>query len=109
MRCVSFGAEPFGTMAVCWHVIALGLPSYWTTSNVVSIVMQPLCFCRYIEDARERKDSKEPILLRAALSCFPHVRHPANEVSATRIGGIRCVLMLCWCCCVQRVQITAGS
>lgn len=35
---------------------------------------------RYIEDQKERRDSKEPILLRAALSCFPHVRHQANEV-----------------------------
>jgi len=51
-------------------------------------VLGPL-IAPYIEDQNERRDRKEPILLRAALSCFPHVRQPQAErvqITAAAIG-----------------------
>lgn len=65
--------------------------------------------CSYLEDRREREAAKdkEPLLLRAALSCWPNIRHTVLDV---------CSFHLCWFVCVfssyfvvQRVQQTAGA
>jgi hypothetical protein len=43
----------------------------------------------YIEDVKERKgESKEYLPLRAALTCFPHIRHPSMERCQLTAGCI---------------------
>ena len=45
--------------------------------------------------------------MRAALTCFPHVRHPSNDVRAAQLRAW--ALSDSLCVKPQRVQLTAGA